>query len=138
MDAILKHESVISLSFQNELLENPVEAALTELKGNKALTDMLKKCGIDWTNKKLYLWVKALAEIALTPAGSSKDARVKYAIAEEEMGDVLGKDFGKIKSYIMGIVNTIKNHEAKGIGCDVDKLLETDRHVFATMGPTLQ
>lgn len=138
MEYILKHESVVSLSFQNEMAENPVESALTELKGNKRLGDILKKSGIDWTNKNLFVWVKLLAEVTLTSAGSSKKTRESCRAAEEAMEDALGDNFGDVKKSVMCVINTIKGHKTKGIGCDVDKLLGTNRNVFAVMGPTVK
>ena len=137
MEYILKHESVVSLSFQNEMAENPVESALTELRGNKRVGDILRKSGIDWTNKGLFVWVKQLAEITLTSAGSSRKARESCRAAEEAMEDALGNNFGDIKKSVMCVINTIKDHKVSGIGCDVDKALGTNRNVFAVMGPTL-
>lgn len=138
MEYILKHESIVSLTFQNEMADNPVESALTELKGNQPLTDTLRRSRIDWTNKNFYLWVKALAEVNLTSAGSSKRAREECRRLEEVMEDALGSNFSNVKAQIMSIIDTVKNHKKKGIGCDVDKLFETNRNVFATLGPTLQ
>ena len=138
MEYILKHESIVSLTFQNEMAENPVEAALTELKGNQALTNLLKQSKIDWTNKGLFIWVKKLAEITLTSAGSSSQAREECRSAEEAMETALGRNFDSVKKLVMSVIDTVKNHKKKGIGCGIDKIIGTDRNVFATLGPTLQ
>ena len=136
MEYILKHESLVSLAFQNEMAENPVDSALTELKGNQRLGDILKKSGIDWTNKNLFVWVRLLAEVTLTKAGSTREVREKCRAAEEVMEDALGDNFSDVKKNVMRVINTVKDHKVKGIGCRVDKALGTDRNVFAVMGPT--